>query len=59
MTETQRGALSSMMQAILACSCCPPDIRFRAENLAIKLSGNPMDDIMEMVRRAGGSTTRH
>lgn len=59
MTEAQRASLSGMVQAILACSYCPPDIRFRAENLAIKLSGSPIDDIMEMVRRAGGSTTRH
>lgn len=45
MSATQRQSLIDMMHAILACSCCPPDIRFRAENLLGKLQGDLMSVI--------------
>ncbi|WP_164547454.1 MULTISPECIES: hypothetical protein [unclassified Bosea (in: a-proteobacteria)] len=37
MTERQRQSLIDLMNSILACKCCTPDIRFRAENLLAKL----------------------
>lgn len=37
MSEHQRQSLVDLMLSILACRCCPPDIRFRAENLLEKL----------------------
>lgn len=37
MTERQHKSPVELMHAILACSCCPPDIRLRATNLLEKL----------------------
>lgn len=37
MTNSQRAALLGMVDAILACSCASPDIRFRAQNLRARL----------------------
>lgn len=35
MTAPQRAATIEMCAAILRCSSCPPDIRFRARNLQV------------------------
>jgi hypothetical protein len=43
MSERQRQSLVDLMNSILACRCCPPDIRFRAENLLAKLRPAPTD----------------
>lgn len=40
MTAHQRQSLINLMGAILACNCCPPDIRLRAESLLSKLQGD-------------------
>lgn len=59
MTEAQRASLAGMTQAILACSCCPPDIRHRANKLAVQLADDPIDALMQVIRSAACSTTRH
>lgn len=43
MTARQRQSLIDLMNSILACRCCPPDIRFRAENLLAKLRAPASD----------------
>lgn len=43
MSERQRQSLVDLMTSILACRCCPPDIRFRAENLLAKLRPQASD----------------
>ena len=54
MSERQRQTLVELMHSILACKCCPPDIRFRAENLLTKLQLPPTagDWINELFRSA-------
>lgn len=37
MTEEQRKGHVALMNSILACACCPPDIRLRAEGLLMRL----------------------
>lgn len=39
------------MQAILACRCCPPDIRFRAEALLEKLNRDEWRAFISRVTR--------
>lgn len=59
MTDTQRDATIGMVQAVLAVHHCPPDIRFRAENLLAKLTigadnpfaGTRLGDIFAGMRR--------
>lgn len=46
MTRSQRLALTEMVEAILACSCAPADIRARAEILRAKLAYGPLADVM-------------
>lgn len=55
MTARQRQSLVELMHSILACKCCPPDIRFRAENLLAKLHGEDswIDGLFRHMRRAG------
>lgn len=48
MTTLQRQSLVDLMASILACKCCPPDIRFRAENLLAKLRA---DDFADFISR--------
>lgn len=56
MTERQRQSLVELMHAILACKCCPPDIRFRAENLLAKLQGGGAGDWLDgLFRRMRGA----
>jgi hypothetical protein len=57
MSERQRQSLVELMHSILACKCCPPDIRFRAENLLSKLHGKSngrhwLDDVFRAARGA-------
>ena len=52
MSPTQRQSLIDMMNSILACACCPPDIRFRAESLLAKLHGDFWTDIERILRRS-------
>lgn len=54
MTPTQRQSLIGMMQSILACACCPPDIRFRAESLLAKLRGDFLADVFGGMMRGPG-----
>ena len=40
MTLRQRTATVAMCDAVLACSCCSPDLRRRAERLRARVSGD-------------------
>ncbi|WP_156647644.1 hypothetical protein [Methylobacterium sp. Leaf87] len=58
MTDAQREATVQMMNAIVAVKHCPPDLRFRAENLVEKLTLGPADPMADFLRKFASGAKR-